>query len=169
VCVALTSLLVAGQPLEAGREPAPYNRPLSAFDRRVVERVKARAAALLEEPGCRRILAEFKDQGGRTLESNLERLGRSSAEHLQHIAFLDGSRLTACQPSSVTMATTPGVPRVFVCPAPNAVESRLARIERHSGTLAEAMVIHEMLHTLGLGENPPSTFEITDRVRARCR
>jgi hypothetical protein len=36
-------------------------------------------------------------------------------------------------------------------------------------TLAEAMVIHEMLHTLGLGENPPTTFEITDRVMARCR
>jgi hypothetical protein len=31
------------------------------------------------------------------------------------------------------------------------------------------MVIHEMLHTLGLGENPPSTFEITARVRDRCR
>ena len=36
-------------------------------------------------------------------------------------------------------------------------------------TLAEAMVIHEMLHTLGLGENPPTTFEITDRVLSRCR
>jgi hypothetical protein len=31
------------------------------------------------------------------------------------------------------------------------------------------MVIHEMLHTLGLGENPPTTLEITERVRARCR
>jgi hypothetical protein len=26
-----------------------------------------------------------------------------------------------------------------------------------------------MLHTLGLGENPPSSFEITQRVRDRCR
>jgi hypothetical protein len=31
------------------------------------------------------------------------------------------------------------------------------------------MVIHEMLHTLGLGENPPSTFEITERVKQRCQ
>jgi hypothetical protein len=31
------------------------------------------------------------------------------------------------------------------------------------------MVIHEMLHTLGLGEDPPSSFEITERVRRRCR
>ena len=67
------------------------------------------------------------------------------------------------------MATTPGVPRVFVCPAGGGqVTSRLARIEFQSGSLAEATVIHEMLHTLGLGENPPTAFEITRRVRNRC-
>jgi hypothetical protein len=31
------------------------------------------------------------------------------------------------------------------------------------------MVIHEILHTLGLGENPPTSVEITQRVEARCR
>ena len=31
-----------------------------------------------------------------------------------------------------------------------------------------AVVIHEMLHSLGLGENPPSSREITRRVRERC-
>jgi len=35
--------------------------------------------------------------------------------------------------------------------------------------LSEFMVIHEMLHTLGLGENPPSSFEITEQVMRRCR
>jgi hypothetical protein len=30
------------------------------------------------------------------------------------------------------------------------------------------MVIHEMLHSLGLGENPPSSREITKQVTARC-
>jgi hypothetical protein len=34
---------------------------------------------------------------------------------------------------------------------------------------AGAVVIHEILHTLGLSENPPSSKEITDRVLARCR
>jgi hypothetical protein len=33
---------------------------------------------------------------------------------------------------------------------------------------AEAIVIHEWLHSLGLGENPPSSDYITTRVRARC-
>lgn len=32
----------------------------------------------------------------------------------------------------------------------------------------EILLIHELLHTLGLGENPPTTEEITRQVRARC-
>jgi hypothetical protein len=33
---------------------------------------------------------------------------------------------------------------------------------------AEAILIHEILHTLGLGENPPSSAEITRQVWRRC-
>jgi hypothetical protein len=33
---------------------------------------------------------------------------------------------------------------------------------------AVIIVIHEFLHALGLGENPPTTHEITARVAARC-
>ena len=29
-------------------------------------------------------------------------------------------------------------------------------------------MIHEFLHTLGLGENPPTSQEITERVSNRC-
>jgi hypothetical protein len=32
----------------------------------------------------------------------------------------------------------------------------------------EAVIIHESLHSLGLGENPPTSREITDRVVERC-
>ena len=39
----------------------------------------------------------------------------------------------------------------------------------HEPRLAEALVIHEMLHTLGLGENPPTSTEITKRVEGRCQ
>jgi hypothetical protein len=34
--------------------------------------------------------------------------------------------------------------------------------------LAEEVIIHESLHALGLGENPPSSQEITTRVAERC-
>ena len=40
---------------------------------------------------------------------------------------------------------------------------------RDDPTWAEVVVIHEALHTLGLGENPPSSAEISIRVAARCR
>ena len=127
-------------------------------------------AALLDEGECGKLLTDFKDRGGRTLESKLQPLGVSPAEYLLQISFLDGSRLPACRTPSVIMATTPGVPRVFVCPAGGGrLNSRLSRMEFESASEAAAMVIHEMLHTLGLGENPPSTFEITARVRDRCR
>ena len=33
---------------------------------------------------------------------------------------------------------------------------------------AEIVLIHEMLHTLGLGENPPSSQAITNHVLRRC-
>jgi hypothetical protein len=32
----------------------------------------------------------------------------------------------------------------------------------------EMIVIHELLHVLGLGENPPTSEAITARVVARC-
>jgi hypothetical protein len=32
----------------------------------------------------------------------------------------------------------------------------------------QATIIHEMLHSLGLGENPPAPRDITDRVQQLC-
>jgi hypothetical protein len=172
---AVVSCLVAAAPpfarlLEAGSGPVPSFRPLNSYDRSVVERVRARAAARLDDPECGKLLTDFKDGVGRTLESNLQPLGVSPSRYLLQLSFLDGSPLPACRPPAVIMATTPGVPRVFVCPGGvGRLNIRLSRIEFESGLLAEATLIHEMLHTLGLGENPPSTFEITERVRQRCR
>lgn len=170
ISMLVAAVLPCGGQLEAGREPISYDRPLHAYDRSVVERVRARAAARLGDPECRKLLTDFKDGGGRTLESNLQPWGVSASGYLLQLSFLDGSTVPACQTRAVMMTAIPGVPRVFVCPASaGRFGSRLSQLEFASGSLAEAMVIHEMLHTLGLGENPPSTFEITDRVRARCR
>lgn len=35
--------------------------------------------------------------------------------------------------------------------------------------LVEAVLIHEELQSLGLGENPPTSQEITTRVMAACQ
>jgi hypothetical protein len=41
-------------------------------------------------------------------------------------------------------------------------------LQRSQPAAAANRAIHEMLHTLGLGENPPTTSEITRRVEMRC-
>ena len=169
VCM-LAVLLPVGDRAEAARPPVREHRKLNAFDQGVVERVRARAAARLDNAECRTLLSEFKDRHGRTLAENLEPFGVSASRYLLDLSFVDGSPLPACHSPAVTMAVHPGMPRVFVCPlGPGRTNSKLSRIEFNSGSLAEAMVIHEMLHTLGLGENPPTTFEITARVREMCR
>ena len=52
---------------------------------------------------------------------------------------------------------------VFIC------GTRLWQTYRSNPTYVEALIIHEMMHTLGLGENPPSSLEINARVLKRCR
>jgi hypothetical protein len=56
-------------------------------------------------------------------------------------------------------AFTAGGAAVFVCGTNFETQSRGAR---------ENALIHEMLHTLGLRENPPSSAEISRRVAERC-
>jgi len=51
---------------------------------------------------------------------------------------------------------------VFVCP-------NFRKEAERDPWSAENWIIHEMLHTLGLGENPPSSREITQRVNERCQ
>jgi hypothetical protein len=40
--------------------------------------------------------------------------------------------------------------------------------QRRDPGLTAALIIHEELHSLGLGENPPSSQAITAQVIARC-
>jgi hypothetical protein len=52
---------------------------------------------------------------------------------------------------------------VFVC------GPRFLKHRAKDPSYTEFIVIHELLHTLGLGENPPHSLEITARVNAVCR
>lgn len=45
---------------------------------------------------------------------------------------------------------------------------QLALLDGNNPRRAEASVIREELHSLGLGENPPGSEEITARVLALC-
>ena len=135
---------------------------LTTRDAAVVERAREGAARKLEDAECRRVLSDFHDAQGRTIERNLDQWAMSPAEYLRLLPFVDGSGEPLCRRGKVMLVSIPNVPRVVVCPG-------FARMQRDQPGTAESIVIHEVLHTLGLGENPPSSAEITDRVGARCR
>jgi hypothetical protein len=118
-----------------------------------------RARRRLEQPECQSLFSEFKDASGRTLEANLEPFGQTAAGYLGLILFADGSDRPSCKAGFAYAFTTPGSRVVYVCGL---------RFRGASPEIAEAVVIHEALHSLGLGENPPSSEEIAAQVRERC-
>ena len=154
----LLVLATASAPAAAGPRRVST---LSTFDRPALERVRTAAARRLQEPECLRVLDDFRDGLGRPLRLSLDRWGMSAAEYLAIIPFLDGSSLGACRWRGAEMVSSPGVPRVYVC-------GRFAVTQIRERPRAEFLLIHEMLHTLGLGEDPPSSLEITQRVKGRC-
>jgi len=70
----------------------------------------------------------------------------------------DGSGTPDCRPA-VAAATTRGRHVVLIC---------ADRFVRTCWPDGEVTLIHEMLHSLGLGENPPTSLKISRRVRMRC-
>jgi hypothetical protein len=142
--------------------PASRTYALASVNAATLERAREGAALKLESAECQVLLREFKDGSGRPLAENLARFDRTPADYLRMIPFLDGSSHPLCRGGRAELFAEAGTPRVFVC------RSFVEKQIRDPWT-AENMVIHEMLHTLGLGENPPSSREITRRVGERCR
>jgi len=137
--------------LPPGAEHAALRRAVMGAGRRL-----ARAE-------CRQMLSDFKDASGRTLQENLDAQGQTAVGYLGLILFADGARLRGCQSQNVFAMTDPGSRVVYIC------GRQFAFVEGNNATKTEAFIIHEVLHSLGLGENPPSPKEITARVLASCR
>jgi len=158
---------IAGPPPTAGDEP-----PYPAFDVRIrhaptaatVESALRGAARRLLRPECRAVFADFKDAAGRPLSERLVERQTTPQGYLGQVIFYDGLTQPRCQARSEgpLAVTAPGSPVVFVCP-----ETLRAQYRRQP-FYVEATLIHEAMHTLGLGENPPTSREITSRVLSRC-
>ena len=116
----------------------------------------------LAQPGCQRVLSDFRDRSGSLLQTNLDVLGYSATHFLEILRFANGDRIDACQSQRVLAATVPGSHVIYLCGA------QFFQRQRVSPEFSAALVIHEMLHSLGLGENPPASNEITARVLERC-
>ena len=124
-----------------------------------VSRAVREATGRLQQPSCQRVLDDFTDADGRPVR---ERLGASSPEaYLAGLVLREGEipRGSGRCASPGAAAFTAGGAAVFVC---GTSFRRLSHGERANA------LIHEMLHTLGLRENPPSSAEITRRVAERC-
>lgn len=122
----------------------------------------AGAADWLKKPECRKVFTDFTDQDGVRLDLKLGRFATDEVAYLATVLFRDGSRLPPCSRPATVMFTTPGSKVVFVC------EKQFLTLVKTDRPRLSALVIHEALHTLGLGENPPTTKQITDQVMTRC-
>lgn len=165
----LTALLLFGSvatPGVAGDaspefERAPRVRLKDGQAAALVRRALASASRRLEEPSCHSLLEDFRDASGRTLRAALEQRTLTAAEHLNGLLFYEGAGQPGCGPGIVLAITAVGSSVVFVCSKALVKNSR-------RGQAGHVMVIHEMLHSLGLQENPPTPSEINARVIARC-
>lgn len=162
------AVLVVFTAAGAGAAPAP--RPLTRGNAEPVERAREGAARRLHAEECRKVLTDFADARGHSLRENLEARGLSATDYLETIAFVNGSRTRSCRRGPrVLLVATPGMGSVGVCPmGGDPFTTRFAQVQLRNPSLAEFLVIHEMLHTLGLGEDPPTGEEITGQVRLRC-
>jgi hypothetical protein len=116
---------------------------------------------LLATPRCRSVLTQFADREGHALADRLDRLGVDVLTYLTIIVFDDGSRHPSCV-AGVIGFTRPDSRVVHLCL--NALERTWQQNPRY----VVAIFIHELLHTLGLGENPPAPHDITRRVLQQC-
>jgi hypothetical protein len=122
----------------------------------------AGAARRLDAPSCRRILTEYRDRSGRTLAQVLESRALTAEAHLRLVVFADGFGQAPCRHPDVVASTMPGSRVVYVCTA------SFGMLQERSPARAEAVVIHELLHSLGLAEDAPTSRALTDRVQELC-
>ena len=167
VCAAALATAVAARAEDAGPSGISNVRIENERAAAAVRRALVGAHERLKDRACGAVLQRFQDADGHTLQENLEATGQSPESYLRtYVFFYEGYRLPTCRSRRAKKGlavTWPGSRAVYVC------TTRFTDMEKRSPVMAQAIVIHEMLHTLGLGENPPSNFEITERVRARCR
>jgi hypothetical protein len=164
--VLAVAALAMPRPVASG-EPGPRpaltpNRVQGPFFAASVERALAGARRRLQDGECQRIYTEFEDEEGRPLRAALDRAGAAGHEYIDTLFFYDGTRTPQCTQRRVLAYTARSSKVVFVC------VSQFMQAARVDPLLVEAALIHESLHSLGLGENPPTSTAITKRVMARC-
>jgi hypothetical protein len=160
ISIALCQALVNAAAISPGATPRNY---LYGAGRVWVQHALERAIHRVQQPGCRQLFSDFSDPAGVPLSARLHDSGVTPEDYLIHwVVFMDGSTQPQCRLRDTAAFTERGGRIVYVC-ASRLVGPSLS----HSGS-GEIILIHEMLHSLGLSENPPAPSEITKQVLARC-
>ncbi len=129
----------------------------------VVEMAALEAHRRLSDPQCREIFSDFRDASGRKLQEKLDSIGQTGQSYLGWIWFVDAHRQGRCGQDGVLAFTSPGSQVIYFC------GERFTRsITRLGLGRLATTILHEELHSLGLGEDPPTSTEITRRVEFRC-
>ena len=124
-----------------------------------LKRARQGARERLADPQCLAVLADFESVNGGRLDLVLRASGRTAQEQLDLMVFESGLGRPLCDRRLSLAFTRIHSPVVSICLRPFTL---LRRREQ------EAVLIHEMLHSLGLGENPPESVAITEQVLKRC-
>ena len=132
------------------------------YVRDAVVRSLSGAAEWLEAAKCQALLSEFTDLHERALKERLAEFGVTLADYLRLLVFEDGERRRPCEPPGVLAFTSPNSRIVRVC------GRAFVRAWQREPQEGRAAIIHEVLHSLGLGENPPAPRYITYRVKQLC-
>jgi hypothetical protein len=90
------------------------------------------------------------------------RVRDSVADAFRVLRFYDDRRAPRCRAGKALAFTQAGSLLIRVC------GNRFTWSYSQNSTATEIVVIHEFLHALGLGENPPTSGAITERVALRC-
>ena len=153
----------ADRPSAAPGAPAIAVSDLAKAFRPTLQWALDGASRRLESARCQTVFADFRDERGRPLQERLAELGMSGQSYLELVVFYDGTGQATCRRDGVLAFTGQGHRVVYLC------RERFEReLRAGESRFAEIVLIHEMLHTLGLGENPPSSQAITNHVLRRC-
>jgi hypothetical protein len=136
----------------------PSTRP--ALEDKVPELrwARVRARERLGRPECQAVLADFESVNGGRLDLVLRSTGRTAQEQLDVLLLESGLGRPRCSRGDLAF-TRVGSSTVSIC---------LRAFTLLPSPKQESILIHEMLHSLGLGENPPDSVAITEQVERRC-
>ena len=123
------------------------------------------AVQRLHDPDCSRELSGLRGPGGELLGATLRQRSLDWAEYLRVIYFSEGSAESPCQRQNVLAFTAVNSRVVFIC------SKAFVQLRRKSIRQAEAVIIHEVLHTLGLpdrNDKDDKDQDITEQVLRAC-